>query len=155
MLHTVLIQNHYTGGSLGDLLLSLKCNDRLRPVGATSPPKWSAQSPRSALVWLSFSNYIFTLDVCPTFRRLENDRCRIFFSTSTDAVWASWRDAVWARDLQRRGASPKTKGGYPSAKPPLKGGLRGGGLSPLRRRLKVLRRRGGLRGGLREGLRGA
>ena len=34
--------------------------------------------------------------------------------------------AVWARDLQRRGASPKTKGGYPSAKPPLKGGLRGG-----------------------------
>ena len=34
--------------------------------------------------------------------------------------------AVWARDLQRRGASPKTKGGYPSAKIPLKGGLRGG-----------------------------
>ena len=30
--------------------------------------------------------------------------------------------SVWARDLRRRGASPKTKGGYPSAKPPLTGG---------------------------------
>ena len=39
------------------------------------------------------------------------------------------KSSVWARDLQRRGASPKTKGGYPSAKPPLKGGL-GGGLKP-------------------------
>ena len=32
----------------------------------------------------------------------------------------SVESAVWARDLRRRGASPKTKGGYPSA------GLRGG-----------------------------
>ena len=27
------------------------------PAGATSPPKWSAQSPRSALVGLNFSTY--------------------------------------------------------------------------------------------------
>ena len=27
------------------------------PVGATSLPKWSAESPRSALVGLNFSNY--------------------------------------------------------------------------------------------------
>ena len=47
------------------------------------------------------------------------------------------------------------EGGVPFGEVPLEGGLRGGDLSPLRRRLKVFRRRGGLRGCLRGGLRGS
>ena len=55
------------------------------PAVATSPQKWSAQSPRSALVGLNFSNYNgglhhnLHLGLLPQpFRILENDRCCFF-----------------------------------------------------------------------------